>query len=67
MLSKDNEFFGYGLYEYLDTGETFTGSPDSIHLGAGDTIEWNLPGDIVTPKDEIEFYYKDGRRIRKVG
>lgn len=66
MLSSNNEFFGYGLYEYIDTGEQFTGKPDRITLGAGHEIEWNLPGDIVTPKEDIEFYYKDGRRIRKV-
>lgn len=67
MLSSDDGLFSLGIYEFLDTGERFKGRPDSFHLGAGDSIEWNLPGDIVTPREDIEFAYKDGRRIRKVG
>lgn len=67
MLSSNNTFFAQGLYEYVDTGERFRGKPDSIHIGAGDDIDWNIEGDITTPKEEIELYYKNGRRIRKVG
>lgn len=67
MLSNDGHLFSTGVYEYLDTGETFIGRPDGVHMGAGDNIQWSERGEITTPKEEIEIYFKNGRKIRKVG
>lgn len=68
MLSNTNSHNGFvhRTWEFVDTGERFSGKPDSIHLGAGIVTRWTTDGKIADPVSDIEKFYKDGREIRKV-